>query len=102
MDRQFGGDFLVPDGRANNDSGGEKLLFVVQKIADLDGARTDEAMATGGATSTAPADRNLQRLPVKLRDDPADRANEAPGVEARPGHGAWPGQIVYCSGQHGR
>src|SRR6266700_1492857 len=98
---QFGGDFLLPDGRANNDSVGEKLLFVVQKIADLDGARTDEAMATGGAPSRDAGDGNFQRLAVKQRDDPADGANEARAVEARPGHGAWPGEIVYCSGQHG-
>src|SRR5258708_36342122 len=98
---QFGGDFLLPDGRANNDSVGEKLLFVVQKIADLDGARTDEAMAAGGAPSRDAGDGQLQWLPVNQRDDPADGANEAWAVEARPGPGAWPGELAYWAGQHG-
>src|SRR5712691_9048004 len=91
-------DFMLPNDLAINYSVGEKLLFVVQKIADLDGARTDEAMAAGGAPSRDAGDGNFQRLAVKQRDDPADGANEARAVEAGPGHGAWPGQIVYCAG----
>src|SRR5216683_4437039 len=101
MGLQFGGDFLQPNGRANKDPVGTQLLFVIREIADLNGARTDEPMAAGSAAGRDAGDGNLQRLAVEHGYDPADGADEARSVEARPGHRSWPGEIVYCTREHG-
>ncbi len=98
---QFGGDFLQPNGRANNDPVGPQLLFVIRETADLNGARTDEPMAAGSTAGRDAGDGNLQRVAVEHGYDPADGADEARAVEARPRHRAWPGEIVYRAGEHG-
>src|SRR5260370_18257880 len=74
-------------------------LFVVQEVADGNGARTEEAMAASGATGGNAGDGEFQRLAIEYGDDPAGGTNEPSPIEAGPGHGAWPGEIVHPTGQ---
>src|SRR5260370_1857870 len=74
-------------------------LFVVQEVADGNGARTEEAMAASGATGGNAGDGEFQRLAIEYGDDPADGTNEPSPIEAGPGHGAWPSEIVHCAGE---
>src|SRR2546430_5171124 len=72
-----------------------EALLVVQEVADVDGARTEEPVAARSASCSDTGNGNSQRLAVEHRDDPADRSNETRAIEAGPGHGARPGKIVH-------
>src|SRR5712664_4804743 len=58
-------------------------------------------MAASGAAGRDSGHRNLQGLAIEHCDDPPDRTNEARAIETRPGHRAWPGQIVHCARKDG-
>src|SRR2546427_10648751 len=92
---EFLRDFLLAAGRADEDAILLQALLVVCKVVDGDAARTEEAMAASGATGGNAGHRQFQRLAIEHSDNPANRTNEARPIEARPGHGTWPGQIVH-------
>jgi len=72
-----------------------EALLVVQEVADVNGARTEEPVAACSASCSDTGNGNFQRLAVEYRDDPADRSNETRAIEAGPSHGARPGKIVH-------
>src|SRR5258708_39515898 len=94
MGFEFRANFLLAPGRADDDAVALEFLFVVQEVAVVNGARTEEAVAASGAAGGDTGDREFQRFAVEYGDDPADGTNEARTIEAGPGHGARPGQIV--------
>src|SRR5262245_61725820 len=71
-----------------------ELFLVISEIADAEGVRAPKSMAARGAACRDPGDRKLQRLAPEHRNDPTDRTDKARAVQASPGHGTRPGQIV--------
>ncbi len=99
MGFQFRRDFLLTFGGADDDAIVLESLFVVHEVADGNSARTEEAMAASGATGGDAGDGEFQRLAIEYGDDPADGTNEPSTIEAGPGHGARPREIVDGTGE---
>src|SRR2546427_1724464 len=98
MGFQFRRDFLLAAAGTDDDAVVLQPLLVVQKVADVNGVRTEEAVAARGGAGSDTGDGEFQRFPVEHGHDPADGANEAHTIKAGPSHRAWPGEIVNGAG----
>src|SRR5438067_3012545 len=92
---EFRCDFVLALCGADDHAVLQEALLVVQEVADVNGARTEEPVAACSASCSDTGNGNFQRLAVEYRDDPADRSNETRAIEAGPGHGTRPGKIVH-------
>src|SRR5204863_6842271 len=101
MGFQFRGDFLLASGGTNDHAILLESLFVVREVANVNGARAEEAVAARGAAGNDAGDREFQWSAVEYGDDPADGTNEPCTVQTGPGHGARPGKVVHSAGQNG-
>src|SRR5260370_26278112 len=99
MGLEFRRDFLLTFGGTDDDAIVLESLFVIQEVAHGNGARTEETMAASGATGGDAGDGEFQRLAIQYSDDPADGTDVARSIEAGPGHGTWPSEIVDSAGE---
>src|SRR5215469_12640343 len=79
---------------ADDDAVRTKLLFVVGEAAHLDLRLAEETVADRGIPRRQAAKSELQRPAVEHANEPTNRTNETRAIEARPGHGARPRQVV--------
>src|SRR6266481_36496 len=101
VDFKFLRDFLLTASWADNDAVLLQQLLLVGKVLDRDAAGTQEAMAASGVAGGNAGHRDLQWLAIEHRDDPPAGTNESRTIEARPGHGTWPSQIVHRPRKNG-
>src|SRR5713226_3539841 len=76
-------------------------LFIAGETLDADGAGAEKAMAAGRVARRNTADRKFQRLAFEHGHHPSNGADEARALEAGPGHGARPGEIVDGARENG-
>src|SRR6266513_1931225 len=100
MGFEFRGNFLLAAAGADDDAVVLEPLLVVQKVADVNRVRTEEAVPASGGASGDTGDGEFQRFAVEHGNDPADGANEARTIEAGPSHRAGPGEIVNGAGEN--
>src|ERR1700736_5381317 len=100
MGFEFRRDFLLAAAGADDDAVLLEPLLVVQKVADVNGVRTEEAVAARGGAGGDTGDGEFQRFAAEHGDDPANGPNEARTIKAGPSHRAWPGEIVNGAGEH--
>src|SRR4029077_18900333 len=91
---QFASDDFQAFGRTDDDAIGAQLLFVVREIAHTDVRLAQEAMAARGVSGGQPTEDKLHGFAIEHAPKPANGANETRAVEAGPGHGARPGEVV--------
>jgi len=100
MGFEFRRDFLLAAAGTDDDAVVLEPLLVVQKVADVNRVRTEEAVPASGGSSGDTGYREFQKSAVEHGDDPADGTNEARAIEAGPSHRAWPGEIVNGAGEN--
>src|SRR4029077_13251604 len=94
MGGQFASDDFQAFRRTDDHAIGAQLLFVVREVAHANVGLAEEAMAARGVSRSQSAEEELQGLAIEHADKPTDGANEARALEAGPGHGAWPSEVV--------
>ncbi len=100
MRRQLFRDLLAPLRRPNDYAIRSQFLFVVCKVLDLQWAFAEKPMTERNISCGYSGKGKLQRLAVHYRNNPADGANESCAIEAGPGHGPRPSQVMNHAWQY--
>ena len=92
--RQLFRNLFAPRCRPNDYAIRFQFLFVVCEVLDFEGAFAEKPMTERSITCCYSGKRKFQRLAAHDGNNPADGANESGAIEAGPGHGPRPGQVM--------